>query len=272
MKKLIIFLLLIVIVLAGCSAKPKDSNNTNGNALENFRGYIEQSENPSEIKAYLDQLMAGADTEVSDALILEYLNYMDSILSSGTEDPLVYSQDAGFKYISNEGDEYPIIDYRFIEAYSEQISQEISDFAAFMALNSDTPWAKDAGIVIPINDLADRVALGEQFVTNYPGSVMKDKILVQFEYYFFALLAGTDNTPLFSFDTYTADPEFLEAYDYFLKTYPELKAAETVAFFKSELEQVNYKAPYTYSEYDKRAEFMEHIHKLVDSTVGQIDN
>ncbi|MGI6746664.1 MAG: hypothetical protein ACOX4V_00165 [Anaerovoracaceae bacterium] len=275
MKKLTIILLIIMVIFAGCNTEPADinGNNTNRDSLEDFRSHIEQQfENPSEIKAYLDQLLEDADTTISDELILEYLCYMDRILTVDAKNILVYPEDAGFKYVSNEGAAYPVIDYHFIDAYSEQISQEIKDFAEFMALNSDTPWAMDASISIPIKDLADRIALAEQFITNYPSSVLKDTVKLQFEYYLNALLAGTDNTPLFQFDTYTADFEFIEAYEYLLKTYPELEVTNTVENFQLELEAINYKAPYTYTEYDKRAKFKEHINELVKNTISQLDN
>lgn len=278
MKKLLIFYLTAMIVLTACGREPvKDGgDNAVSDPLHDFRNHIAAAGEPAEVKVYLDELMkevgtgSEADTETADALVLEYLNYMEGILSGDQSDPADFPESAGFKFVSGEGGDYPVIDYRFIDAYSGQVSQEVKDFAGFMALNSDEPWAMDAGIIIPIRDLADRVAQAEQFIVSYPVSVIKDKVLIQYEYYLRAFLAGLDNTPLFPYETYKADPEFLEAYDYFIDTYPDLAAAETVAGFQAELEQMNYTAPYTYSEYEKKDAFANHIHELVENTVNMI--
>lgn len=274
MKKLIVGLFAAMLILTACSSGSggKDDSKTAGNLLHDFQSYIETAEDPADVKEYLDGLMAEmkeADTATADALVLEYLNYMERALSGDQSDPVNFPEKAGFKIIAGEG-EYPVIDYRFIDAYAGQVSQEITDFAEFMALNSDKPWAMDGGVIIPIRDLADRVAQGEQFMVRYPDSVMRDKVKTQFEYYLRSFLAGLDNTPLFPFENYKADPEFFEAYNYFLNAYPNLETAETVRGFQTELEQMNYTAPYTYSEYEKRAAFMEHIDELVSDTVGRI--
>lgn len=274
MKKLIAGLFAAIFILTACSSGSggMEDREPPENLLQDFQNYIGTAENPAEVKEYLDRLMAEmkeADTATADALVMEYLNYMERVLSGDQSDPADFSEKAGFKFVTGEG-EYPVIDYRFIDAYAGQVSQETTDFAAFMALNSDKPWAMDGGIIIPVRDLADRVAQAEQFMVRYPDSAMKDKVNTQFEYYLRAFLAGLDNTPLFPFENYKADPEYLEAYNYFLGAYPDLATAETVSSFQTELEQMNYTAPYTYSEYEKRDAFMNHIDELVSDTVDRI--
>ena len=44
-----------------------------------------------------------------------------------------------------EGMLNPIVDYHFLDAYKTKVSPEISEYGSFMALNSDKPWARDAG-------------------------------------------------------------------------------------------------------------------------------
>jgi len=269
MKKFIIFLIIALAVMSVLTACGPDTGKDNDNgtemndSLKDLKSYIEQSENPAEVKEYLDGLMKGSDEKTSDSLILEYLNYMNGILSGSTNYEKEILETAGFKLISVEGNEQPIIDYHFIDDYSGQISQEMLDFTEFMTLNSDEPWAMDAGITIPLTDLADRIALGEQFIVKYPSSVMKEQVQIQYGYYLRSFLGGLDNTPLVLFDSKKIDPEFIPAFDYFLETYPDLKTAETVESFQAELKATGYSAPYTYSDEEKRAAFQGHLDELV---------
>lgn len=274
MKKLIIFCLAAMIVLTACSQGTDENggNNDGGDPLQGFRSFIAEAEEPTEVIEYMNELISNeADITTNDALILEYLNYMEEILNDYQAYPEAILESAGFKYISVEGSEVPIIDYRFIDAYYGKISQEMFEFSSFMSLNSEKYWAKDAAIVIPLEDLADRIAFGEQFMVKYPDSVMKDKVEQQYEYYLKSFLGGLDNTPLVLFDTNKVDPEFIAAFGYFLETYPGLITAEAVESFRSELAQTDYAAPYTYNDNEKRGAFRSHIDELVSNTLAKMD-
>jgi hypothetical protein len=279
----IIICFISIFVLSACSpASVENGGNNPGNdfavdLLQDFKSYIAAAEDPTEVKEYLDTLMAEGNaaiafkTETADALVLEYLSYLETVLSLDQSDLASYPEEASFKPATGEGGFFPVIDYHFIDAYSGRVSQEITEYARFMSLDSDKPWAFDAGIVIPIRELVDRIAQAEQFITNYPDFLLKDQVLAQYERYLTAFLAGLPNTPLFPYGTCQADHEFIDASDYFMETYPSLVTAETIGSYQEELEQMNYTAPYTYSEYEKQAEFSDHIYKLVNNTVGRLN-
>lgn len=277
MKKLIIILLSVLTVMSVLTAcgpdtgKGNDSKTEKNDPVKDLKSYIEQSENPAEVKEYLDGLMKGSDEKTSDSLILEYLNYMDGILSGSVNYEKEVLETAGFKLISVEGNEQPIIDYHFIDDYSGQLSQEMLDFTEFMTLNSDDPWAMDGGIIIPLTDLADRITLGEQFIVKYPSSVMKEQVQTQYGYYLRSFIGGLDNTPLVLFETKKIDPEFVSAFDYFLETYSDLKTAETVETLQAELKATGYSAPYTYNDEEKRAAFQNHIDELVAEAESRLN-
>ncbi|HYE69752.1 MAG TPA: hypothetical protein VEA58_14135 [Anaerovoracaceae bacterium] len=277
MKKLIMIFITVLAVMSVLAACSPDTGNGNDNApepnnpLKDLKSYIEQAENPTEVKEYLDGLMEGSDEKTSDSLIFEYLNYMNGIVSGNVTYEKEILESAGFKLISVEGNEQPIIDYHFIDDYSGQISQEMIDFAEFMTLNSDKPWAMDAGIIIPLTDLADRIALGEQFIVKYPSSIMKEQVQILYGYYLRSFIGGLDNTPLILFDTKKIDPEFITAFDYFLETYPDLKTAETVETLQAELKATDYTAPYTYGDEEKRTAFQKHIDELVANAENRLN-
>lgn len=265
MKKMVFILLAIITVLTACSPDTVDDGTNTGkdDLLQDLKSYIQQAENPAEVKDYLNGLMEDADGETSGKLILEYLDYMDSILSGSVGYEKDVLERAGFKFINVEGNEQPIIDYHFIEAYFGQLSQEMLDFTAFMVLNSDEPWAKDAAILIPLTDLADRIAQGEQFLVRYPDSAGKEKVRTQYRYYLLSFLGGLDNTPLVDYDLKAIDPKFIDAFQYFLDTYPVLKTAKTVETLQTELKASGFLAPYTYGDEEKQTAFQNHIDALV---------
>lgn len=291
MKKVIVVCLFAIFTLTACGpASVENSGAEDDNEavtdlfldlpgtdqLQNFKNDIAVAEGPLEVKEYLDTLMGVngeaivSDTETADALVLEYLNYLGEILMREQNDLSDYPAAAGFKLARGEGGEYPVIDYHFIDAYSGQISQEITDYAGFMALDSDNLWAIDAGIIVPIRDLADRIACAEQFIINYPDSTLKDQVLDFYERYLGAFLAGLPNTPLYPFETYKAEDRFIDAYDYFITTYPDLITTETLRAYQAELERMNYTAPYTYSDQEKREAFSNHIYELINRTIDRL--
>jgi hypothetical protein len=148
----------------------------------------------------------------------------------------------------------------------------MTDFTEFMTLNSDEPWAMDGGLIIPLSDLSDRIALGEKFITSYPESSLREQVQTQYRYYLISLLGGLDNTPLVDYDTNGIDKDFIFAYEYFQETYPNLKTAAIVEAFYKELEATGFAAPYTYREEAKRDAFRSHLDQLAndaESKLGQ---
>lgn len=264
--------------------------------LKDFTDYISQGKAPQEVKEYLDGIIPDAGTKTADALVGEYLDFMADFMDAAVDDhqdeleklssyfdfdTLTIDPEkiqeaelkeffadltgAGFKFVTQEGMLYLVIDYRFGEAYSNDLSTEMKDYFDFMALNSDKKWASDAELVITLSELAERIASAERFMTLYPEASRKDEILGFYKIYLGALLGGIDNTPLVNFNTKKIETKYIEAYEYFIKEYPELTTTETVRKFNDELKADSYNAPYTYAEYEKHMEFAKHVKELVDS-------
>lgn len=274
MKKLFIILAAALVLMTACGTDQNSGSGSSGgkeDVISDFKGFTAEAAGPAEVKERLDQLLKNSDTETSDTLIREYLIYMDQVIAGEASYEKDAMENAGFRYISIEGNEQPVIDYHFIDAYSGKISQEMADFTNFMALNSDQPWAKDGGLAIPLQDLADRVALGEKFIVSYPESFLGEQIKTQYRYYLISLLGGLDNTTLVDYNTNTIDREFITAYEYFQETYPDLKTAETVKSFYTELEANDFAPPYTYQDQEKRDAFRSRLDRLADEAVSRLE-
>ena len=274
MKKIIIVLIAVLALMTGCRGGQDNNAGSGGekeDMLHDFKAYTAEADNPAEVKGRLDLLLKNTDSGTSDSLIRQYLIYMDQVMSGETAYGKDLMEKAGFKYISVEGDEQPVIDYHFIDAYSGNISKEMVDFAKFMALNSDKPWAMDGGLVITLQDLADRIALGERFIVSYPDSNLREQVELQYRYYLISFLGGLDNTPLVDYDNSTVNKDFITAFEYFQETYPELKTAETVAAFHTELKEADFASPYTYEDQGKRDAFRNHLDQLANDAKKKLD-
>jgi PHD/YefM family antitoxin component YafN of YafNO toxin-antitoxin module len=176
MKRILIAAMIVVLTLSACGnsqyddgqADPGSGGRGSVDIISDFNRFAKEADNPSDVKERLDLLMENTDTEHSDILVREYLDYLAQVLASSKAYEKESMEKAGFKFISSEGLEQMVIDYHFMDAYSEKLSPEMIDFKEFMVLNSDQPWAVDGSLVITHSQLADRIVLGEKFLTSYP--------------------------------------------------------------------------------------------------------
>lgn len=278
MKRILIAAMIVVLTLSACGnsqyddgqADPGSGGRGSVDIISDFNRFAKEADNPSDVKERLDLFMENTDTEHSDILVREYLDYLAQVLASSKAYEKESMEKAGFKFISSEGLEQMVIDYHFMDAYSEKLSPEMIDFKEFMVLNSDQPWAVDGSLVITHSQLADRIVLGEKFLTSYPGSAVREPVQTQYRYYLRSFLAGVDNTPLVPNDTDTVDMEFIRAFEDFLENYPELISAESVKALLSELEANDYQVPYRYGDTDKKAAFHSRIDQLVDAAESKL--
>ena len=250
------------------SKQPKHTEESmNSQQIQEFSSTINKAASPMEVKQDLDERIQGTNTKTADALVIDYLEYQEAFLQKGMEQYTekfnnLYSYyhfendsidtdaikeadlkefyqsftNAGFKLVVIEGMLNPIIDYRYLEAYKQKVSTEISEYGSFMALNSDQPWARDAELAVSLNELADRIAIAEKYSSDDPNPVLKEKVISQYTLYMKAYLTGIDNTPLVIYEENVVDDQFIKAYHSFIETYPDLKTTELVQSHVNELE------------------------------------
>ena len=254
--------------------------------VEDFSSQVAKAASPMEVKEELDNIMAETNTQTADELIVEYLDYQERFLEKGIanyqdemnrlqeyfdlETETIDAKDikeaelkgfflsftnAGFRFIAVEGTLMPIVDYSFLDGYKTYVSEDISEYGRFMALNSNQPWARDGGIMIPLSDLADRIAMAEMYVSDYPDAVMKEEVIRQYTLYLHAFLVGLDNTPLVSDDEKEVDAGFVKAFYYFMERYPALKTTELVQLLMNELERTVLMRPYSTDDEAQKAAF-----------------
>ena len=282
------------------SEEPNASNEElNPKLVQEFSNQIVQAASPIEVKKKLDKMIPETNAKTADALVIDYLEYQESFLQEGinkysdqidklnryfnleTESidiTLIKESDlkefyqsftkAGFKFIALEGMLNPIVDYTYLDAYKTKISPEIVEYGSFMALNSEKTWARDGSLAISLNELAERIAIAEKYLSDYPNAIMKEKVISQFNLYLKAFLVGIDNTPLVSYEENVVDDKFIDAYYYFIETYPDLKTTELVQTHVNELENTNLAPPYNDGE--EKAVYMNKIDEEMKNIMDQI--
>lgn len=244
-----------------------------GSVVKDFADVVARNESVTATKQQLDSLAGTANTPTADALVVTYLDYLTSLIESGLvtdADDRSELASAGITFVEEEGMKSPVIDYNFIAAFTGKVSQEMTDFGAFMALDSDNNWASDGEIRISLTRLADRIAKAEVFVLAYPAAAKRDEVISRYRMYLSAFLGGIDNTPLVNYRTRKVQPEFIAAHRYFLRKYPQYLTASVVQTLTEELKANAYAAPYTYSDYEKQEAFQARVAELVTQAVASL--
>jgi hypothetical protein len=100
--------------------------------------------------------------------------------------------------------------------------------------------AADAGIIIPMQEFADRLGRWDTFIKQYPNNIFNDDGRRQLKFYRYYFLVGMDNTPAFDYESNRLSQEFMDAYAYFLKQYPSTSSSTVVRNYLDHLKKADY--------------------------------
>lgn len=140
------------------------------------------------------------------------MSKIDAIQDKELKDLLVETRDSGYKVETAEGTYFPIIDYTFFKKYSAKVTPDLKDYIDLMAVESDKVPVKDAGLMINWDEILKRAMNQEKFLNTHKNSVKAAEVKEKRNQYLSFLLFGTNNTPLFSYETKTMVPEARNTY------------------------------------------------------------
>lgn len=118
----------------------------------------------------------------------------------------------GYKLETAEGMYYPIINYSLFREFQSYVGADIQAYINIMAEESKQAAVKDAAIVIGYQQLVRRTVEMEKFVQRFPNSNRAAQIRELFERYQDFTFYGTNNTPLFDYDTKVMQPNAKTGY------------------------------------------------------------
>jgi hypothetical protein len=101
-------------------------------------------------------------------------------------------------------------------------------FIAQETAEQDKPAWSDGGIVITLEELADRAAFWEKFNRSNPYFVLNEQTKESERWTRLILVNGADNTPVSNYETNEILEDYKKAWTYIQQQYPDTELAKTV--------------------------------------------
>lgn len=145
----------------------------------------------------------------------------------------------GFRLEVGEGMIFPIVDWkRFGDFFATKVTPPMKQYIEQVVFEQKNLMWDDGGLIIPLEQVADRGHWWERFNKSNPYFVRKDETLGFQKELEFILICGADNTPVFDYETKLVSKDYQQAWAYVaekyagtemgksVKTYADLVAAE----------------------------------------------
>ena len=124
----------------------------------------------------------------------------------------------GYKLEMTEGTFFPVIDYEVYREFQPYVSEDMRTYIDILALESNEPAVKDAGLVISWEQVTERALTMERFIRDYPDSIKLEDMSRLYRSYLYITFMGIDNAPLFSFEDNKLLPEVRTAFTHAVDT------------------------------------------------------
>ncbi|NCB42343.1 MAG: hypothetical protein EOM59_06955 [Clostridia bacterium] len=197
--------------------------------------------------SFIDSNISSVSEEAGTRLILAYEDFLLRFLQneetgedqiSGAE-LFIYTQYA-------QGKELKIVDYEaIINTYTNYISSELTELLSIKEMEAKQPSLKDATIMITYEDLLQRALRTENLLAAHQSEdALNASTLEYYKNYLFLLLAGSDKSPVFDYDTGVFSSEARDAFEIFIIEQSETIIAKTLTEYFSYLNNIKYTIDY----------------------------
>lgn len=143
----------------------------------------------------------------------------------------------GYVLDSTEGYFFPKIDYL---RYMKQASRTTGRYADYLKIRSDetiSELTKDAGLMVSWKELVERAERQSRYLVSYPNTPETETVQQMYDQSLYIVLYGTDNVPLFDYDTRKIDPEAKAAYQKQIRTKSQSPFTKLLRNYTRVLEQ-----------------------------------
>lgn len=223
---------------------PQDNKKLLTKYIENLNKEIEKKSiqindlfNKNELSLAKDYILNKYSLSLERLNNLEYLN-RNKVLETEKDikDDIIYNLNIGYKLCYSEGNYKYLINYQFfIDNFKDNISKEYRDYLRILALDTNEPYINEGKIVIPLEKLAERISMMENFKRVYPYSSFLDNVNNCYSKYIDSFIFGHKDNPHFDSDTQILDADISKVFQETIEKYPQSYLAEILSSMLEEL-------------------------------------
>ncbi|MGB7605106.1 MAG: hypothetical protein WBL93_06485 [Lutisporaceae bacterium] len=169
------------------------------------------------------------------------LNKLDETQNKELQDILKETRDMGYKVETAEGMFFPVMNYEFYKKYSAYVTVDIKEYIELMAVESNVTPIKDAALMIGWDEITKRALSQEKFIKDYASSSKVDAIKELQKRYITFILFGSNNTPLFSYDTKVMMTEAQTIFSKDIKDNKDSELMQMLGKYMNILKKTDYK-------------------------------
>lgn len=136
--------------------------------------------------------------------------------------------DNGFELTQGEGMVFPVADWNKLQAFfGAKVTPPMKFYLDQQVAERNKQAWNDGGIVISLEELADRATFWEQFNRENPYFVLNGQTKESERWMRLVLVNGADNTPVFNYENQEITDEYKKVWAYIQQEYPGTTLAKT---------------------------------------------
>lgn len=128
--------------------------------------------------------------------------------------------DNGFRLATGEGMVFPVVDWvKLTDFFATKVTPAMKNYLEQTTRELLNPMMDDGGILIPLEEVADRAVWWEKFNQSHPYFVRREETNNHTKWLEFLIVCGADNTPVFNYEDKTVLPEYQKVWAYIKEKY-----------------------------------------------------
>lgn len=133
----------------------------------------------------------------------------------------------GFSLAQGEGMIFPVVDWRRLHDYfGPKVSPGMKSYIGQELIEETEQVWDDGGIIVSLEDLADRAVFWEKFTNEHPYFPLVGEARESARWMRLVLVNGADNTPTFNYEDQSIAPDFRKVWTYITQKYPGTELAK----------------------------------------------
>lgn len=132
----------------------------------------------------------------------------------------------GFRLATGEGMVFPVVDWNQLSAFfNGKVTPSMATYLKEETTENNETMYNDGGIIVPLQEIADRAAAWEKFNKDNPYFVRKEETVESERWMRLIMVNGSDNTPTFDYESQMIRDDFKNAWAYIAQKYPGTQLA-----------------------------------------------